>query len=129
MTKLTNYLEDKLVNHVLRNTAFTVPTTVYVALHTADPTETGAVAEVTTGTYPAYARKALTVGTPTNGLSTNSADLTWDTLTAITISHVSIWDALTVGNPLYYGALTASKTMGAGDTFRIPTGSLSVGFD
>jgi hypothetical protein len=129
MTKLTNYLENKLVDHVLRNTSYTPPATLYVALHTADPTEAGNVSEVTTGTYATYARKALTVGAPTNGVSTNSADLTWDNTPVITISHVSIWDSLTSGNPLFYGALSASKTMASGDTFKIPIGSLTVGFD
>ncbi|MBO0959562.1 hypothetical protein J1P26_07420 [Neobacillus sp. MM2021_6] len=129
MTKLTNYLENKLVDHVLRKTAYTSPTNVYVALHTADPTEAGNVAEVTTGAYPAYARQLLTVGAPTDGVGANSADLTWNVNAAITFSHLSIWDAQTGGNPLFYGALAASKTMANGDVFRIPAGSLTVGFD
>jgi hypothetical protein len=129
VTKMTNYLETKLALHVLKNTAYTPPTTLYAALHTADPTETGAVSEVTTGTYASYARKAVTLGAESGGSCVSSADLTWDTTPVITFTHVTLWDSLTAGNPLFYGPLTASKTMGAGDTFRMPTGSLSAGFD
>lgn len=129
MTKLSNYLENKLADHVLRNTAFTPPTNLYVALHTADPTEAGNVAEVTTAAYGSYARKQMTVGAPTNGVSTNNADLNWTNCPAITISHISIWDSLTAGNCLFFGPLSAAKTMASGETFKIVTGSLSVGFD
>jgi hypothetical protein len=126
MTKLSNYLENKLAYHVLRNTAYTPPTNLYIALHTADPTETGTVAETS---FTGYARKALTLGAPSNGVSSNSADLTWSVGSTVTVTHVSIWDSLSAGNCLFYGPLTASKTMANGDTFKIVTGSLTVGFD
>jgi hypothetical protein len=129
MTKLTNYLESKLANHVLKNTAYTPPTTLYVALHTADPTEVGNVGEVTTGTYATYARKAITLGTESGGSCTNSTDLTWDNCPAMTISHISVWDSLSGGNALFYGPLNASKTPASGDSFRLVSGSLSIGFD
>lgn len=123
---LTNFLENKLTDHVLRKTAYTSPTNVYVSLHTANPTETGSAAEAT---FPGYARKELTVGAPADGISASTADLSWDVGGNVTITHIAIWDALTAGNPLFYGALSASKTMASGDIFRIPTGSLTVGFD
>lgn len=129
MTKMTNYLESKLANHVLKNTAYTPPTTLYVAMHTADPTETGTVSEITTATFATYARKAVTLGAESGGVCLNSADVTWDNCPAITISHLSIWDALTGGNALFYGPLTAAQVMASGNTFRLPTGQLSAGFD
>jgi hypothetical protein len=129
MTKMTNYLESKLANHVLKNTAYTPPTTLYIALHTADPTETGAVAEVTTGTYATYVRKAVTLGAESGGSCVSTADITWDALPAITISHVSVWDAASAGNALFYGPLGASKTMASGDSFRLATGQVTIGFD
>jgi hypothetical protein len=39
---ISNYLEDKIIDHMLRNQAFSPPTTVYASLHTGDPGETGA---------------------------------------------------------------------------------------
>jgi hypothetical protein len=129
MTKMTNYLESKVAQHVLKNTAYTPPTTLYIALHTADPTEVGNVSEVTTGAYATYARKAVTLGAESGGSCVSAADLTWDTMPAITISHISVWDALTGGNSLLYGALGASKTMASGDSFRLASGQITLGFD
>ena len=129
MTKMTNYLESKVAQHVLKNTAYTAPSTLYIALHTADPTEAGNVSEVTTGTYATYVRKAVTLGAESGGSCVSSADLTWDSMPAITISHISVWDAATTGNCLLYGALTASKTMASGDSFRLASGQITLGFD
>jgi hypothetical protein len=127
---LTNYLEGKLAEHVLRNTAYTPATTLYVALHTADPTEVGNVAEVTTGAYTSYARKTVTFNANSGGICASAADLTWNIDGAgVTISHITISDALTAGNVLFYGPLNTSKTMANGEIFRIPAGSLTVGFD
>lgn len=129
MTKMTNYLESKLAQHVLKNTTYTPPTTLYIALHTADPTEVGNVSEVTTGTYATYARKAVTLGAESGGSCVSTVDLTWDTMPAITISHISVWDAASGGNALFYGPLGASKTMASGDSFRLASGQITLGFD
>ena len=37
MAEMSNYLENALINATLRNTTYTSPTTVYVALFTSDP--------------------------------------------------------------------------------------------
>ncbi len=41
MAAMSNYLENALINEVLRATGYTAPTTVYVALFTSDPTDAG----------------------------------------------------------------------------------------
>jgi hypothetical protein len=48
---------------------------------------------------------------------------------AATTVAIGIFDAITSGNMLLYGALTTNKTTDAGDTLRIATGSLSVSID
>lgn len=128
MTAMTNYLEDELIDHVLRNLAYTSPTTVYAALFTAAPGEAGGGTEVTGG---AYARTAVTFGAPSAGATDNTADVTFPTATANwgTVTHVAIMDASTAGNMLLYGALTASKVVNNGDTFKFNTGDLDVTFD
>jgi len=125
MAEMSNYLENALVNATLRNTAYTSPSAVYLALYTADPTDADSGTEVS-GT--SYARQAITFGSPSNGVTTNSAAIefpqaggSWGTVT-----HVGIRDALTNGNLLYHTALDASKTIATGDVFRIASGSLSV---
>lgn len=125
MAEMSNYLENALVNVTLRNTAYTSPTTVYLALYTTDPTDADTGTEVSGGSY---ARQSITFGAPSNGVTTNSAVIefpqaggSWGTIT-----HVGIRDALTTGNLLYHTPLDASKTISTGDVFRIAIGSLSV---
>jgi len=127
MAEFSNYLENALVNAVLRNTAYTSPTTVYVSLYTTDPTDADSGTEVSTsGT--AYARQSVTFGAPSNGVTTNSADVTFPTATTSwgTVTHIGIHDASTAGNLLFHTPLDTSKTIDSGDIFKITTGNLSV---
>ena len=122
---MSNYLENALINATLRNTSYTSPATVYVGLYTSDPTDANTGTEVSGGSY---ARRAVTFGAPSNGASTNSADVDFAQATANwgTVTHIGILDALTTGNLLYHTPLNASKTIETGDIFKIATGSLSV---
>ena len=125
MAAMSNYLENALINATLRNTSYTSPSTVYVGLFTSDPTDAGSGSEVSGGSY---AREAMTFGAPSNGASVNSAAVEFDQATGNwgTITHFAIFDALTTGNMLYHGALTASKTIETGDVFKFATSSVSV---
>jgi hypothetical protein len=127
---LSDYLENKILNLVLKNTAYTAPTSVYVSLHTADPTDAGSGAEVTT-TGTAYVRQAATFGTVANGSVTNSADILYPVATANygTVTHLAIWDAQSAGNMLFSGALSASKIINSGDQFKIASGNLTITLD
>ena len=122
---MSNYLENALINVTLRATSYTAPTTVYVALYTSDPTDADTGTEVSGGSY---ARTSVTFAAPSNGVSTNSADVTFPTCTVAwgTVTHIGIRDALTAGNLLYHTPLDVSKTISAGDIFKITTGNLSV---
>ncbi len=124
---MSNYLEDALINATLRNTSYTSPTTVYVSLWTSDPTDAASGTEVSTsGT--SYARTSVTFGAPSNGASTNNADVTFPTATASwgTVGWIGINDASTGGNLLYHTALDTAKAIDSGDIFKIATGNLSV---
>ena len=125
MAEMSNYLENALINATLRNTSYTSPATVYVALYTTDPTDADTGTEVSGGSY---ARTAVTFGAPSNGVSTNSAAVEFPTCTSSwgTITHIGIRDASTSGNLLYHTALTTSKAIDVDDIFRITTGNLSV---
>lgn len=122
---MSNYLENALVNATLRNTAFTSPATVYLALYTTDPTDADTGTEVTGGSY---ARQSITFGAPSNGVSTNSVAIEYPQCTSTwgTVTHIGIRDALTTGNLLYHTPLDVSKTISTGDIFKIAIGSLSV---
>lgn len=125
MAEISNYLENALVNAVLRNTAYTSPTTVYLALYTSDPTDADAGTEVSGS---AYARQSITFGSPSNGVTTNSAAIEFPQATGSwgTVAYVGIRDASTAGNLLFHTPLDASKTIATGDVFRVAAGSLSV---
>ena len=122
---MSNYLENALINVTLRATTYTAPTTVYVGLYTSDPTDANTGTEVTGGSY---VRKSATFAAPSNGVSTTSADITFDQATASwgTIGWIGILDASTTGNLLYHTPLDTSKTIDTGDIFKIAAGSLTV---
>lgn len=125
MSAISNYLENALINAVLRNTAYTSPTTVYVALYTSDPTDADTGTEVSGG---GYARQAVTFAAPSDGATSNTADITFPEATASwgTVTHVGIRDAATAGNLLFHAALTVSKAIAAGDQLIIKAGDLDV---
>jgi len=125
MAEMSNYLENALINATLRNTSYTSPTTVYVALHTADPQDDASGAEVSGGSY---ARTSVTFGAPSDGASSNSADVTFPTATASwgTVTHIGIWNAASGGQLLYHTPLDSSKTIDTGDIFKITATNLTV---
>jgi hypothetical protein len=125
MAEMSNYLENALINATLRATTYTSPATVYVSLWTSDPTDAGSGTEVSGGSY---ARTAVTFNAPSNGVTTNNADVTFPTATASwgTVGWIGINDAVTSGNLLYHSPLDTSKVIDSGDIFKIITGNLSV---
>ena len=125
MSEMSNYLENGLLNAVLRNTSYTSPTTVYVGLYTSNPGEGNTGTEISGNSY---ARKSATFGAPSDGVCTNSAAVEFDQATGSwgTVSHVGLLDAITSGNLLFYTDITTSKTIETGDIFKIAAGSLSV---
>ena len=126
---ISNYLEAKILDHVLRySTApYTGPGTVYLALHTQDPGEAGTGTEVAAGAYT-YARQSIAFSAASGGsISMSNAYIEYTNMPGVTVTHVALWDASSSGNCLWSGALTASRTVTAGDTLRIT--SLTVTLD
>ena len=125
----SNFLETEILDHVFAGAAYTAPTTLYLALFTAAPGETGGGTEVTTsGT--AYARETVAF-TTTGNTTSNNAAVEYSTATATfgTVTHVGVFDAATAGNLMAYAALSSSKTIETGDVFRVPTGDLDITLD
>ena len=125
MSEISNYLENALINVTLRATAYTTPTTIYVALYTSDPTDANTGTEVSGGSY---ARTSVTFAAPSNGASLSNADCTFPQATASwgTVGWIGLMDASTSGNLLYHTPLDVSKAIDTGDIFKIASGSLSV---
>lgn len=128
---LSNYIENAVLNHFLRGgSAVSQPAGIHVGLFT-DATGIAADQPTTEVSGGAYARTAATFGASTTGTTSNSVDITFPVATAGwgTVNYVGVFDAATGGNLLFWGALTASKTIANGDTFKITTGSLTVSLD
>lgn len=127
MSELSNYLENELFDHVLRNASYTSPTTVYLALYTDDPTDADSGTEVSGGSY---ARQAVTFTAPSDGAGDNTANITFPEATGDwgAITHVGIRDASTAGNLLFHSPTTVTKTILTGDTYQVNTGDLDVSF-
>jgi hypothetical protein len=132
----TNYLEDEIIKHIFRTGSFAKPTVLAVGLFTAAPSDAGGGTEVSGGSYARVQRDPLdanwTATAGGDGETDNAADLVFPTPTANwgTITHFGIFDATSVGNLLYWGALDNSKTVNNGDPApKFVAGALTVSED
>jgi len=126
MAGFSDYLETKVLDHVFGGTSYTAPSTLYVALFTVAPSDTGGGTEVTT-TGTAYARQ-IGAFTVSGGTASNTSAIEYATATANygTVVAVGIYDASTSGNLLAYGSLVSTKVVSTGDIFRFNTSDLNV---
>lgn len=131
MSALSNYLENKLLDHVFRGTSFSAPATLYFALFTVAPTDAGGGTEVSGGAYARVAKTAnltnfsgtqallsTVASSGTSGTIYNNNDIIFpDPVGANwgTITYMGIFDASTAGNLLCYGQVLPNKTVNNGD--------------
>ncbi len=140
MAALSDFAENKLIDWLLRAQAIgitgataaagTGPATVYVALLTAAPSDTGGGTEVSGGSYARVAvtsslanwagtqsAGSTTASSGTGGTTSNNGAVTFPSPTANwgAITHFAVYDAATTGNELFWGALTTPKTVNNGD--------------
>jgi hypothetical protein len=121
MSAMTDYLEVELRKLCFRTGSFTKPSALWIRLYTANPGETGGGTEVTGGSYAAVQRDPSdsnwTAASSTDGRTANAAAITFPAPTANwgTVTGMSIADAASAGNMLFYGALTNSRIVNNGD--------------
>ena len=120
----SDYLETKVLDHVFAGTAYTAPSTLYVALFTAAPSDSGGGTEVSGG---GYARQTIAF-TTSGDTTSNNAAIEFPTATANygSVTHVGIFDASSAGNLMAHAQLTSAKNIETGDVFRIPSGDLDI---
>lgn len=141
---LINYAEARVLNYLFNNNGvnaatFASPPANWVALYTATPTDTGGGTEATGGAYarvrvypstsgstPKWTAAADTTTPSGSQVVKNANTITFPQATASwgSIKAVGIKDASTSGNFLWAGVLTATKTVGQGDTFKFSTSNL-----
>ena len=124
MSGLSNYLENKLLDHALRNTSYTPVATVYLALYVGSPTDAG-----TGGAEVAATRQAITFGAASSGTVSNSSSISFTSMPAVTVTHIAVYDHLSAGNLLIHGALSSPVVSASGDTFTIQANDLDITLD
>lgn len=127
---VAEFSSEQLLKWLFTNAALgTRPTAWYVALHTADPTLDGSANEVADVNY-ARQSVAFTADQPVVGEPwrvRNNADVTFPAAAgAFTVTHVSVFDALTGGNALAVFALPVSRSVAASGVFSIPLNELVI---
>lgn len=126
----SNYLEEKMLDHVLGGPNYTRPGTVYVALFTTAPNDSGGGVEVSGGSYArvAVANNETNWPQATSSTKTNGTDIVFPTATAAQGEVVAfgIFDAAVAGNLLYWGTLDTSKVVDTDDTPIIRAGDLTI---
>jgi hypothetical protein len=118
---ISNYLENAALNAVFNNVALQKSAR-HLQLHVGDPGEDGTANVATNNT-----RKSITGAAASAGKFTSVNDLAWTNAPATeTWTHVSIWDAATLGNCLWVGSLTVPVAASATDNWTLPAGALVV---
>lgn len=134
----SDYLEDKILEHVFGGNAYTAPSTLYVGLQTSASSDSAAGTEVSGGSYARQTASFSVSGTnPTEAATTAAIEFPVATADWGTVTYAAVYDAATGGNMLAYAQLTdpadfvtaLPKTIEAGDVFRISAGNLKIRLD
>ena len=135
MSAFTNFAEDKIINVWLRVEATYKPAAIHIGLWTTTLTDASTGSSGTEVSGGSYAREEVAQADASwdataggDGHTQNTSDITFTTASGNwgTITDVGILDAATTGNMLFYGALSASKVVNSGDTFKFNAGDLDV---
>ena len=122
----SDFLEDELLDHVLKTGAYGEPTNIYVALYTVAPNDAGGGTEASGGSYARKIHEAWDVSS--GGASENTGAITFVQATGDwgEIVAFALFDAITVGNMLMWGDLSVNKTILTGDTAEFAAGEIDV---
>jgi hypothetical protein len=124
---MSNYLENKLLEAVVKNTTYTSPSTVYLALYSTAPTDSTAGTELSGN---GYSRQAVTFASAANGTITSNSAASFSTATGdwSPIVATAIVDASTGGNILFY-KITPPRNIKSGDTLVVESGDITITLD
>jgi hypothetical protein len=123
---MSDYLELKILDHVLGTTAYTHPSQTYIGLSLGSFADSGTGSSEISGS--SYARVAINFDAASGGTTDNSAVVDFPTASGSwgACSHWGLFDASSSGNLLIHGAFTAAKTIASGDILRIAAGELDI---
>ena len=131
MSNFSEYLQEEITSWVKGSTLATAPSSILLALSTADPLDDASgIAEPSAMNY---ARKTIALGTVTsvNGTGSTVSGPTSDTIFGAatgswgTIAYWAIYEN-TGTNMLFHGSVSASKNIASGDSFVVNANSLTL---
>jgi len=128
MSALSDYAENKILDHILGTTAFTAPTTVYVGLSTGSFGDDNSGTELTGNNY---SRVSVAFDDAASGTADNTSAIEFAAATGSwgSVGFFGLFDASSGGNLLIHGAFTAAKTIASGDVLKIDAGDLDISAD
>ena len=111
---MSNYLANAIVNATVRNTTYSSPANVWVALYSVAPTGNTSGTELSGNNY---SRQNVTFNAPTAGTTTSNVAVTfsatgnnWPAVVATAIT-----DASTGGNILWYSPIATQVVLASGN--------------
>lgn len=130
MSSFSDYLELELLDHVFGAAAYTAPATLYFALYTSAPSDTGGGTEVSGSNYSrvGVTNNATNFPAASSGSKSNGTVITFPTPSGSwgTVTHMCILDASTAGNLLGWAPLTASQVVASGNVVSYGVGTFIV---
>ena len=125
MSAMSDYLENKILDHVLRNTAYTSPTTVYIGLSTGSFGDDNSGTELTGNNY---SRVSIAFDAASSGTTDNTSNVEFAAASGSwgSVGFYGLFDASTSGTLLIHGAFSSAKTIATGDILRINAGELDI---
>jgi hypothetical protein len=120
---LPDLIENQLLDALVGTTAYTVTTPIKLALVTANGSDSAAGTEVAGGSY---ARQTIAFDAASSGEIENNAAISFTGMPACTVVGIEFYDNAGSPKRLAYGALTASRTVTAGDTVQFAIGAITL---
>lgn len=132
MVDFSDAIESSIIQHIVKEGNWAaLAGGPFVYLHTAAPGEAGTANGVGANFD---GRQVASFAAESGGAAATNADIEWVNTSGgeITVTHISCWDTVGSGDPptggicTMVGALDAGVAVGDDETFRIPSGSLTL---
>ena len=122
---MSNYLANAIANATLRNTSYTSPANVYVALYSTAPTANTSGTELSGN---GYSRQSVTFSAPSAGAASSNVAVTFGPATGNNwpgAKAFAITDASTAGNILYFTTITTQNVL-VGKSLTYASGNITI---
>lgn len=125
----SDYLKNKVLDHLWGITSFTPPGTLYFAVFTARPSGSGGGTEVATARI-SLTNNSTSWSAAASQVKRNAATVDWGTAASDwgAILGIGIFDASSGGNLLAYGDLSTPRTILTGNPFSLAISAIGLGW-